>query len=65
MFLTGEQLETLTGLRQAAAQRRWLTRQGVPFRQRVDGRPVVLEADLRQTEAAPTRPKFDAVRPAG
>lgn len=64
MFLTPDQLEILTGRKQPAAQRRWLSRQGVPFRERADGKPVVLEADLTHTEAPPARPRFDAVRPA-
>jgi len=64
MFLTGEQLEALTGLRQAAAQRRWLLRQSIPFRERADGRPSVLVADITKDPAAPgrTRPRFDAIQ---
>jgi hypothetical protein len=65
MFLTPEQLETLTGLRQPAAQRRWLARQGIRYRERADGKPVVLEADLHQTAPPPARPRFDLVRRSG
>jgi hypothetical protein len=65
MFLTLDQLHELTGLRQYAAMRRWLTRQGIPHRVRADGRPVVLVADLRASEPPPARPRFDLVRRAG
>lgn len=65
MFLTPDQVAELTGLTQYAAQKRWLSRQGVPFRVRADGRPVVLVADLsRPAEAAPARPRFDLIRAA-
>jgi Domain of unknown function (DUF4224) len=64
VFLTTEQLQELTGLRQHAAQRRWLARQGVAFRTRVDGRPVVLESELVKAPESPSRPRFDRVKPA-
>ena len=65
MFLTPEQLEELTGLVQYAAQRRWLRRQGIRFRQRADGRPVVMVSDLSQTDPAVASkrdgPRFDLI----
>lgn len=66
MFLTPPQVEELTGLRQYAAQRRWLTKARIPFHTRVDGRPVVLVADISRTATEPPvpRPRFDLVRPA-
>jgi hypothetical protein len=47
VFLTREQLEELTGYVTAAGQRRWLTREGIAFRIRRDGRPVVIIDELR------------------
>lgn len=38
-LLTEADLSELTGLDQAAAQIRWLTEQGIPYRIRRDGRP--------------------------
>jgi Domain of unknown function (DUF4224) len=66
MFLTQEQIAELTGRTMPSAQRRWLQRQGVPFRTRADGRAVVLVSDLQSQAAAPVpaRPRFDAIRTA-
>ena len=41
MFLTESELVTLTGVRQKAAQRRWLANNRIPFRVRADGRATV------------------------
>jgi hypothetical protein len=67
VFLTDAQLVELTGLRQPAAQRRWLATQHIPCRIRADGKNVVLASDLSsQTDQPPAkaRPRFDAVHPA-
>jgi hypothetical protein len=65
MFLTDDQLADLTGLKQPAAQRRWLIREHVPFRVRADGLNRVLAADLAGREQPPpARPRFDAITPA-
>lgn len=44
MFLTDEELVELTGLRQGAAQIRWLHKFGVAHYVRADGRPRVTRA---------------------
>lgn len=68
LFMSVEQVEELTGVRQHAAQRRRLRAQGVAFRERADGFPVVLVTDLtasRTAAPAPSRPNFAAVHRAG
>lgn len=47
MFLTATELHQLTGYQKPALQRRWLTQNGYQFDVRGDGRPVILEAQLR------------------
>ena len=66
MFLTPEQLETLTGLRQPAAQIRWLRRNGVRHYVRADGRPVVPASALAGQTQPPKAagPNFAALRAA-
>jgi hypothetical protein len=65
MFLTPADLQRLTGRRQRAAQRRYLDRQRIPYRTDADGAPVVLASAIGEnTQPAPARPRFDAVRPA-
>lgn len=63
MFLTPDELQQLTGLRQNAAQIRWLARQGIRHRVRADGRPVVMACDLSQTQGPEQRPgpRFDRI----
>ena len=63
MFLTPEELQQLTGLRQNFAQIRWLTRQGIRHRVRADGKPVVMASDLTQTQTTEQRtgPRFDRI----
>lgn len=51
MFLTPHELADFTGLRQKAAQCRWLTRNGIPFRKRADGRAVVSRDHVRRLMA--------------
>ncbi len=46
MFLTPDELTELTGVRQKAAQRRWLARNAIPFRVRADGRAAVSREHL-------------------
>lgn len=50
MFLTPEQLETLTGYRIQAKQIQWLRKNGIPHYVNALGRPVVT------TEAVNARP---------
>jgi len=45
-FLPREDIETLTGKRTGAAQRRALDRMGIPYHARPDGRPVVVASVL-------------------
>ena len=67
LFLSPADLSSMTGLRQYAAIRRWLDRNGIPYTVRRDGFPNVLPADLsRRTADAPrARPRFDAIRRTG
>jgi hypothetical protein len=44
MFLTPEELKTLTGYELAAWQRRWLDSHGYKYERAANGRPVVLRA---------------------
>jgi Domain of unknown function (DUF4224) len=53
MFLSPDQLKQLTGRRQSAAQRRWLSSAGIRFRVRADGKPVVMQTDLQGSEPPP------------
>jgi hypothetical protein len=66
-LLTPEEILALTGLRQAAAQIRWLRRAGITHYIRADGKPAVPSAALVPGEAAetPTQPDFAALRRAG
>jgi hypothetical protein len=66
-LLTPEELQALTGLRQAAAQIRWLRRAGITHYIRADGKPAVPAAALVAAEVAepPTQPDFAALRRAG
>lgn len=59
MFLTAEQLETLTGRRQAAAQIRWLQKYGIRHWVRADGRPSVLTEALNGMTPAAVAAKFE------
>lgn len=64
MFLTDEQLADLTGLKQPAAQIRWLQRNGVDHYVRADGKPRVLMSALRRNAAEVTgaaSPNFEAL----
>lgn len=63
MFLTAEQLQELTGYRQAAAQVRWLQRNGITHYVRADGRPVVpASALVTDGKHRPAAPDLDSVR---
>lgn len=55
MFLTTEDLAGLTGRTQAAAQRRWLTRNGYNFEVRSDGRAAVLLEQVRSRQMGSRR----------
>lgn len=48
MFLGRSEVEQLTGLRQYAAQRRWLTDRGWKHEVDAGGRPVVLRAEMER-----------------
>lgn len=65
MFLTPEQLEDLTGLKQAAAQIRWLQKNGVEHYVRADGQVRVVPAALepaRGDTRSVTKPNFEVLR---
>lgn len=69
MFLTTDELATLTGYTQTAAQRRWLTRHGYPHELTAGGRPVVARAyvEIRlgvkiAAEPQKARPNLSALR---
>lgn len=68
MFLTEEQIQILTGRRYKAKQREELLRQGVPFRKRHDGFPVVSTSFFENSDAISGRinkhkeePNFDGL----
>lgn len=70
MFLTTEQIERLTGRRQAAAQIKWLKAEGWVFTIDADGLPVVATAyaDKRMgvvTKPARRMPRLDGLATAG
>lgn len=64
-FLGEDDLRQLTGRQRPAAQRRALTRMGIPHHVRPDGRPVVTAAALeRRDTPAPKIPNWTAlIRP--
>ena len=45
-FLSAEDLKKLTGLKQSAAQIRYLTKRGIPHSRDIAGRPVVLSMSI-------------------
>jgi hypothetical protein len=47
MFLSANELQELTGYKKPALQQRWLLQNGYQFDVRGDGRPVVMEAQVR------------------
>ncbi len=47
MFLSQTDIAELTGYRKPVLQRRWLLRNGYRFDVRGDGRPALLEAQVR------------------
>lgn len=59
IYLTPEELETLTGYKQSASQARWLERQGVPFVRNARGFPVV-RRDMDKTTVS--EPELGPVR---
>lgn len=65
MFLTPAELEDFTGLKQAAAQIRWLQKNGVEHYVRADGQVRVVRSKLESKESsatAVTRPNFEVLR---
>lgn len=64
LCLTRDELHDLTGLKQGAAQIRWLTKYGYPFVVRADGKPRVVRAALEGRSAdqprQKTRPNYAA-----
>lgn len=71
MFLSAEEITTLTGRKRVHLQREWLTKHGWLFEENAAGRPVVLrsyaEARLsghkpRQGEPVSPQPNFAALR---
>jgi hypothetical protein len=65
MFLSVEELCEMTGYRRYSLQRRWLQREGIGFRVRADGRPVVLISELINTPSPPVQPNFSALESKG
>jgi len=64
MFLTADELYELTGLRQAAAQIRWLQRNGVEHYVRADGKVRVRHAAFGEQNTAKSsivEPDFEAL----
>ena len=58
MFLTPDELATLTGLTRYSAQCRWLREHGYRHERDVQGRPVVLRSEVERrlsTAAKPAR----------
>lgn len=67
-FLTDDELADLTGLRQAAAQIRWLRKNKVKVYERADGKPRVPRWAVESREDRPqvgqVSPNFEALRAA-
>lgn len=62
MFLSADDLITLTGRRTASAQIRVLTKQGIPYHINANNKPVVLADNLKKPEQptlTPERPKLN------
>jgi hypothetical protein len=57
MFLTKEQIETLTGYKHRAKQCEQLRRQGVPFRVNARGEPIVATSAIDGAGAQPAQTK--------
>ena len=55
MFLTREDLEALTGLKQPTRQIRWLLANGYHPDIRADGHPALLEDEVRNRQLASAR----------
>jgi hypothetical protein len=55
MFLTPNEICELTGYVRASAQRRWLTRQGIRFWVRADGKPAVVVDQVIQKSSVPQK----------
>ena len=62
MFISQSEIQVLTGLRQPSAQRRHLTRVGIPFTKDIAGRPIVLRSALENPKANSNQPNWDALR---
>jgi len=63
MFLTADNIENLTGYVQAAAQIKWLRKNGITHFVRGDGRPVVpTNAFASEKIDGATTPNFTALR---
>ncbi len=63
LFLTVDELRELTGYVQAAAQIRWLRRNGIAHTVRCDGKPRVVPAALLPNAQPSKKPNFEAIRP--
>jgi hypothetical protein len=62
MILSKKQIIDITGLTQAGAQKRWLSRNGIPYLTAQSGRPVVHESALvarLMPSKAQTAPRLD------
>ena len=69
MFLTAQELRSLTGYQKPSLQRRWLTEHGYRFDVRADGRPAVLISQVEARQRSETgrvssgvAPNWDALR---
>lgn len=62
MFLTDAELEHMSGLRQPAAQIRWLQKWKIRHTVSATGRPRVTRAAVEGSERLPTGPNFQALQ---
>jgi hypothetical protein len=63
MFLSQLEVQQLTGLRQAAAQRRHLSRVGIAFTQDIAGRPVITRTAVEAPSRSSNQPNFHLITP--
>jgi len=57
MFLTGDEIEQLTGKKRPGAQQKALNQMGVPFKTRADGHTLVLSSVVNQLLGASSKQK--------
>jgi hypothetical protein len=62
MFLSPDELRTLTGYKRPAEQAKWLSQEGIRHRVNGANRVVVLRCDLESSKPKPRHPNLAAVR---